>query len=224
MALLMTVECICAPDGSGWHPIEVAIEDDDKQRLIVRRIRTPCPLREADAVARLGGLTCISTIDIFRRELAGSINVSPDSVRGSWPLLWSQAVVCADRLRAARHSCKPEHHNNKPHLLLAARVLRCWPDDLAPRPTAARVLASGVAVKVELHLQGGSAFFSFGRGHGAEPVANLQERWRLLEANHTARTIPVREVERALDELLPAPVVHGARIRERRLYEKELFA
>ncbi len=76
----MPVPCVCAPDGAE-HPISLHVERlapaYGQPMLRLHALRTPCDFGEADAIDRLGGVSCIGAINDIREILRGAAGTTP---------------------------------------------------------------------------------------------------------------------------------------------------
>jgi hypothetical protein len=97
--LRMPVPCVCAPNETGEHPIELHVQrfpgERDRPTLRLRSIRTPCDFGEADAIDRLGGVSCIGAINDIRAVMRGEAGTTP-GVRDVLPVQIANALPRAN--------------------------------------------------------------------------------------------------------------------------------
>lgn len=205
VTLLLTVACACAPDESGKHPVELSVEEGE--RVIVRRMASPCPYKEADAIDRLGVPTCVSVIDALRRALSGKsfFTLARSDVTDETEALWGRAKTDADKLRETRRKAALQNSSERQiNILLTARLSRLWPADVTGVAAVHFGLSNPPQVRI-FFSQTKMALFVF------EKTRREGWRWRLREGARPAdvQTL-VPNLERAINGVLPENAMRGA--------------
>lgn len=207
VTLLLTVACACAPDESGKHPLELAIEaactPDALPRVL--SIRTPCPYKEADAIDRLGVVTCISVIHAIRRGLSGQMTFSlaRADVTKETEGIWERVVTSANTLRAKRRKAALPG-DSMINMLLSDRLSRLWPAHLNG-PAGVHFALSEPPLVQLIYDANTMATFIFEK-------ARSGWRWRLRKGLRPVDMPLASNLEHALDEILPTKEMQGARL------------
>ena len=215
----MPVACVCAADGSGLHLIEIGYEPKPAPRLPaktwaqVRSLRTPCDFAEADAVDRLGGITCVGTLADIRTILSGRAP-SMTSSKLNACAMYAQHQR-ANRQRGGMDPWDP-HATWSPYQrrlmraegLLTARLYRLWP---LPYPDDVRMNLRLMHPQIQISIRGDpppgtQAVFEFS---GQQTRRRRTPSWKLKSATGTT-TLQHEMIELLLDKLIPAPVVRAA--------------
>ncbi len=217
--LRIPAPCVCAPDGQ-QHPVELALRTEP--RVCIVSMRTPCDRAEADAVDRLGGVTCLGMFADVRALLRTS-NVQGNDVlvaqvvataRGEEPLDVSTAARAAAHVRRERARLRsadttfwpPGHVRLAPtELLFEARLRRCWPGT-KPKDFNVNLRTTEPHVQISWGLLERQPVYQYDAD---------EDRWELTgdrygDNNATAGHVRMYGGAAAtLNELLPAAVMRG---------------
>lgn len=108
---------------SGQHALTIYTDDS----LVIRRFAVPCDLRAADAVQRLGSVTCLATLRAWQQGLAHNVrrSIPCDEVAER---VWTALTTIGDIRRTHRYEQRrPSRFFDVTDEAMTARVQRAWP-------------------------------------------------------------------------------------------------
>ncbi len=223
----MPVPCICAPNEID-HPIALGVErftgTYNAPLARILSLRTPCDFGEADAVDRLGAVSCIGAINDIREVLRGGTPLTSRTIAatGSGAVAAvSAAAEHARNVRQARRGARTGivdpfmppvgdavdprplpwvQHLGRTEYLATARLRRLWPG-VAPGDIRVNFKLARPQVQVSSGLIESQAVYEYGQrvnGRRAAPG------WWLRDGSGGRLWDADMSIKRTLDELLPA--------------------